>query len=338
MGKYALPALLFLASLALLVAVAAAQEFSDVYYPNTTGYLWQIPVFSDNITLNNYGVNKYLLFYIDWHDASSGVHACFPYRPCTVEFGVVASSNVTVYYDGSSWVFQSGNGVAEGSVTVERDAWDGIPLRFVPDGNETEAFNYTLPLYTNTSLEGLSWSYSVALKTLTVTGKVVFSGYGFPAQGETVELLVNGTVEDSVTTGSDGSFALKTTLAGKGTYEVCAKAVHGNEECRIYKITAEGITVTVPAGLPSANYTFPALPTNLSATVPQPTSPGGIFVLTAFLALYILSAEKLGWIVGLFPLGVAMAGYGLASGSDEMVTGGIILLAGAYLLLKLRGG
>ena len=279
--------------------------------------------------------------YIVWHDNATGVPACFPYRACRVDFAIPnIQSNVTISVDNESFFFNNvNNGVVENSFTFTHYAYTNATLHVVPDSNESKAFNYTIPLVTTTVLSNVSWSYNQALKRIEITGYVFFNGYDIPASNETVELLVNGTVSSSYVTGSDGRFSLAFNIPGQGIYYLCVKALHGNEVCRTYTLKTQGISITLPSGgLPGLNYSFPTLAPKLNATIPSPTKPMGLFVLLAFAALYMISAAKIGWIQAMFPLAIAMIGYGGLAQSNVLLTGGVLLIVGAFLLLKLRGG
>jgi len=295
-----------------------------------------IEVYSFNATSSI--VSRFL--YIYWRDQATGIPACFPFRACVVDFALPVQSNVTISVDNESFFFNNvNNGVVENSFTFTHYAYTNVTLHVVPDGNESASFNYTIPLVTSTVLSNVSWSYNQALKRIEITGSVFFNGYDIPASNETVELLVNGTVSSSYVTGSDGRFSLAFNIPGQGVYYLCVKALHGNEVCRTYTLKTQGISITLPSGgLPGLNYSFPTLAPKLNATIPSPTKPMGLFVLLAFAALYMISAAKIGWVQAMFPLAIAMIGYGGLAQSNVLLTGGVLLIVGAFLLLKLRGG
>jgi len=284
--------------------------------------------------------------YIEWRDNATGLPVCFPFRPCVVEFALPGvTSNATIVVDNSTHFFSNVvDNVIEGSFLFTHRAWSNATLHVIPDGNESAAFNYTIPLYLSTAVKRID--YTVSSTGITFNVLVVFKDYpDIPAANETVLVLLNNATYAQEIVGPNGyvNITIPLSQVPNGT-SVCFKPVHGLEGCAT--ITYQGPSPTVTVSLPTLNYTIPNLTfPRLSPTVPGLTTVSDILASFAFLALFIWLSDKVTYTYALVVTGAVMAGYGSSirvafgssPGAAAMVVGGIIAIIAGFLLEYIRG-
>ncbi len=283
--------------------------------------------------------------YILCHDNATGVPACFPYRPCRVDFAIPnIESNVTISVDNQSFFFNNvNNGVIENSFVFVHNDYSNATLYVVPDANQTRAFNYTILLVTSTRVSSLTYKASATEITFYVT--VLFQGYNIPAPNETINVTINNQPYTTIVTNSTGQATISIPLSYiPNNSTVCFNPVHGQGACATITYQGPG-GPSVTVSIPELNYTPPNLtfPT-LRPTVPGLTTISNIMASFAFLALFIWLSMRVSYTYALVVTGAVMAGYGSSiqvafghsTGASALVIGGIIAIIGGFLLQYIR--
>ena len=231
---------------------------------------------------------------------------------------------------------------------VPASAWAEDPvIRYnVSFDNGSSYYNGSLRVcvYRETRITLLG--YKVSGATVYFSARVDALPTGAPANGEEVEVYVDGRLLETVTARNgydpgEPAVASGSFTAQPGKHTVVLRPVHGvNEASFMVEITASpwqpgGFNYTVtPANITLGNWTPPgpfSVPVDLS-----PTSPTGIMLYMLLLAAYIGLANRLGWAEAMVPLSMILVGLGVLYGSQGLVAAGAIALVAGVVLRYLR--